>query len=127
MATKKKADEAINEQFDPPEADHLEPEVEIPEPQKKLHGVFRFMGGVLPGVDYYGMWFPHGEWVEVYDPFIAQKARGNADFDTQGKNEENKQKQAKREAREPNRMAYIKEQERRRRRANRNADEVLGE
>jgi hypothetical protein len=111
----------------PPAADdHLDPEPpKAREPERVLHGIFRYMGDTT-GVDFYGIWFDRKEWIEVYDPFIAKKARGNVTFDTKGKDLENEVKQKRREQFEKDRETYIKIQAAKQKRAERNADAVLG-
>lgn len=131
MTTKKKptdyqgTDEAAR-LVEEPISEHLLPEDDQPELQERtLHGVFRYMGS-KEGIDFYGVWFERKEWTEVYDPFIAKKARHNVDFETQGKDRENGQKGEKRAAGEENRQRYMKAQEAKQRRANKAADQVLG-
>ena len=110
-----------------PVSEHLLPEEEVPFPvERRLHGVFRYMGETYKTYDHYGIPFERGQWVEIYDPFIAKKCRGSADFETKGKDEENKRKQLVRDQREIDRQTYMKQQELKKRRADKNADAVLG-
>ena len=106
--------------------DHLGPEPQPRPPEAQhLHGIFRYMGD-YSGIDFYGIWFERKEWVEIYDPHIAKKARGNIDFETQGKTQENENKSMRRAQAINDRDAYTQAQEARLKRAAKNADKVLG-
>jgi hypothetical protein len=111
---------------EPPVSEHLEPEHEVTFPDQRLQGVFRYMGETYKTYDHYGIPFDRTVWVEIYDPFIAKKCRGSADFETKGKDNENAEKAQIRDQREIDRQTYIKQQELKKRRAERNADAILG-